>query len=184
MNAKPRRPDPKTGAHVCKSGFIMKALVAAFGCIMAAAPLSATELLASNLSGRWTQMVADSKHPCANAGCRLAYDFVRCGDAWCGIEVKDGKDCGRTALHLDPSSVNPFAVEFFGRYEKAEGMQPYAVAAYLHLNSQQNLPKDQLLLSVRGNTGGTFEAFRRTFPLNMVLLREGEPQCQLGPKLS
>jgi hypothetical protein len=48
---------------------------------MAAAPLSASELLASNLSGRWTQMVADSRHPCANAGCRLTYDFVRYGAA-------------------------------------------------------------------------------------------------------
>ena len=30
--------------------------------------------------------------------CRLAYDLVRCGDGWCGIEVKDGKECGRTAM--------------------------------------------------------------------------------------
>ena len=184
MSAKPRRPDARTGAHICNFGFMKTTLVAAFGCIMTAAPGSATELQASNLAGRWTQMVADSKHPCSNSSCRLTYDFVHCGDAWCGIEVKDDKACGRTALHLDSGSVKPFAVEFFGRYEKAQGTQPYAIAAYLQVSSQPNLAKDQLLLSVHGNTGGTFEAYRRTFPVNMVLLREGEPQCQVVPKLS
>jgi hypothetical protein len=165
-------------------GLMMATLAAAFGCIVAAAPLAAAELQASNLSGRWTQVLADTKHPCVGTGCRLTYDLVRCGDGWCGIEVRDGKDCGRIALRLVSGPAHPFGVDFFGRYEKAEGTEPYVVHANLHVTSQQNMPKGQLLLSMRGNTGGTFEAFRRTFPLNMVLLREGEPACRADPKLS
>jgi hypothetical protein len=159
-------------------------LVAGLGWIMTAAPLAAAELQASSLSGRWTQMVADATRPCSGAGCGLTYDLVRCGDGWCGIEVKDGKDCGRTAMRLDAGAAHPHGVEFFGSYAKAERTAPYTVNATLHLASQADLPKDQLRLSVRGNTGGAFEAFRRTFPLHMVLLREGEPSCRADPKLS
>ena len=184
MSAEPRRPRPEIAARSCKAGVILAILIAALGCIMAVAGPAAAELQASNLSGRWTQVVAGSKRPCTGAGCRLTYDLVRCGDGWCGIEVKDGKECGRTALRLTAGPANPSGIEFFGRYERSEGAEPYVVHANLHLTSQQHLPKEQLSLSIRGNTGGTFEAFRRTFPLYMVLMREGEPACRADPKLS
>jgi len=151
---------------------------------MAVAGPAAAEPRASDLSGRWTQAVADARQPCTGVGCRLTYDLVRCGDGWCGIEVKDGKDCGRTALRLDAGAAHASSVEFFGRYERAEGTAPYAVSANLHWGPRQDLPKVQLRLSVRGNTGGTLEPFRRTYPLQMVLMREGEPTCRADPKLS
>ena len=184
MNAELRRPRPETGVCAGEVGFMIATLVAALGCIMAATLPAAAEIQASNLSGRWTQMADDAKRPCSGAGCGLAYDFVRCGDGWCGIEVKNGSQCGHTALRLDAGAAQAYGVEFLGRYEKVQGTQPYMVSATLHMTSQQDTPNAPLRLSVRGNTGGTFEAFRRTFPLHMVLKREGEPTCRADPKLS
>ena len=151
---------------------------------MAVAGSANAEIQASNLSGRWTQRVSDAGRPCPGAGCRLTYDLVPCGDGWCGIEVKGGKECGRVALRLTAGPAHPSGVEFSGRYERSEGAEPYVVKANLYSTSRQQPPKDQLTLSIHGNTGGTFEAYRRTFPLNMVLVREGEPACRADPKLS
>jgi hypothetical protein len=177
MSAETRRPRPETRVWVCKTGFMAATLAAALGCIMAAVPPAAAELQAANLWGRWTQVVAGTKQP-------LTYDLVRCGEVWCGIEVRNGKDCGHTAIRLDAGAAHEHDVEFFGRYEKAQGTAPYMVSAVLHLASQKDQPNAQLQLSVRGNTGGTFEAFRRTFPFYMVLKRDGEPACRADPKLS
>jgi hypothetical protein len=154
------------------------ALAAALGYIMAKAPPAAAEMQASGISGRWTQMVAESKQP------GLTYDVVRCGDGWCGIEVKDGKDCGRIALRLDAGAAHAYGVEFFGRYERAQGTAPYTVNATLHPASPKDPPNTQPRLSVRGNPGSTLDAFRRTFPLHMAFRREGEPTCRADPKLS
>ena len=61
---------------------------------MAGTNPAAAELAASQLSGRWS---VDPRHRCHDASCQLAYDLVPCGDGWCGIEVRDGKACGRIA---------------------------------------------------------------------------------------
>src|SRR5438105_4033838 len=111
MSAEPRRPRPDIAARSCKTGVILAIVIAALGGMMAVAGPTAAELQASNLSGRWTQVVADSKRPCTGASCRLTYDLVRCGEGWCGIEVKDGKECGRTALRLTAGPVYPSGVE-------------------------------------------------------------------------
>lgn len=184
MSAEPRRLRQDVAASVCKSAFMTATLAAALGCIMAMARPAAADPQASNLSGRWSQAVAGSKPSCTGAGCRLTYDLVRCGDGWCGIEVKDGKDCGRTAMRLDAGAAHAQGVEFSGRYEKVQGTEPYTVSATLSLSSQPNLPEPQLRLSVRGSTGGALEPFRRVFPLHMVLMREGEPACRADPRLS
>jgi hypothetical protein len=109
---------------------------------------------------------------------------MRCGEAWCGVEVKDGKQCGRTVLRLVAGSPSPVGAEFSGRYEKSDGSEPYVVNARLSLHSRTDQPKEQPLLSVWGNTGDTFQAFRRIFPLRLVLKREGEPACRGEPKVS
>lgn len=181
MNAERRNARPVEAARIGNAGSILATLVAAVGCMMAVVPAGAAEPKAADLSGRWVYASAHAEQPCAGADCGLTYDIVRCGDGWCGIEVKDGKDCGRTALRLDAGAAHSFGVEFFGRYEKAQGTEPYAVNATLQLDAEQKRP---LRLSVRGNTGGTFQGFRRIFPLQMVFKREGEPACRADPKLS
>jgi hypothetical protein len=149
-----------------------------------AAPPATAELQASSLSGRWTQVVDESKRACAGGSCRLTYDLVPCGDGWCGIEVKNGKDCGRTAWRLDAGAPHADGVEFFGRFERAEGAMPYAVNATLRSVPQPDRPDPTLRLSARGNTGGSLEPFRRVFPFYMLLVREGEAVCRADPKLS
>ena len=181
MNAEPRKPRAVKAAGIGGIGSMLATLVAAVGCIMAVVPAGVAEPKAADLSGRWVYAAARAEQPCVGADCGLTYDLVRCGDGWCGIEVKDGKDCGRTALRLDAGATLSFGVEFFGRYEKAQGTEPYAVNATLQLDAEQKRP---LRLSVRGNTGGTFQGFRRIFPLQMVFKREGEPGCRADPKLS
>jgi hypothetical protein len=82
-------------------------------------------------------------------------------------------------MHLGAGTPTQFGVEFSGRYEKAEGTQPYAVKANLR---QQ--PNERFLLSVLGNTDGDFQPLRRTYPLHMVLVRDGDAVCRAQPKVS
>lgn len=163
---------------------MLASLVAALGCIMAAGSLAAADIQASDLSGRWSRYVADPRHACRDASCRVSYDLVRCGDGWCGIEVKDGKECGRIALRLDAGTQKQGGVEFSGRYERAEEMQPYTVRANLFVSTQRQPPNEQVLLSVLGNTDGNMQPWRRTFPLHVVLARSGEAVCRGQPKVS
>jgi len=129
-------------------------------------------------------LIADPKRSCVGEGCRLTLDIMPCGEAWCGVEVKDGKQCGRTALRLVAGLPSRAGAEFSGRYEKSDGSEPYVVNARLSLHSQKDLPNGELLLSVWGHTGGTFQAFRRIYPLRLVLRREGEPACRGEPNVS
>lgn len=149
---------------------------------MAGTNPAAAELAASQLSGRWS---VDPRHRCHDASCQLGYDLVPCGDGWCGIEVTDGKVCGRVAFRLDAGAPKQFGVEFSGRYEKAQGTQPYVVSANLYADPQQQSPNEQLLLSVSGSPDDNFRPFRRGFPpLYMVLARDGDAKCQAQPKVS
>lgn len=144
------------------------------------------EITASNLAGRWVVASGFGVKECAEPGCRPTYDLVPCGDGWCGIDVTDGKTCGRTAFRLDagtPGSSARYGIEFAGSYERAEGTQPYVVRANLYANPAPQLPAPPLRLAVRGNTGGDFQAFRRTYPLHMVLSRDGDALCA-QPKVS
>jgi hypothetical protein len=156
-------------------------LVAALGCIMAGTNPAAAELAASQLSGRWS---VDPRHRCHDASCQLAYDLVPCGDGWCGIEVRDGKACGRIAFRLDAGAPKPYGVEFLGHYERAQETQPYVVSANLYVDQQRRSPNEQLLLSVFGSTDGNFQPFRRSYPLHMVLARDGDAKCRAQPKIS
>jgi hypothetical protein len=144
------------------------------------------EITASNLAGRWVVAAGFGGKDCTEPGCRPTYDLVPCGDGWCGIEVKDGKTCGRTAFRLDagtPGNSALYGIEFAGSYERAAGAQPYVVRANLYANPAPQQPAQPLRLSVRGNTGGDFQPFRRTYPLHMVLSRDGDAACA-QPKVS
>jgi hypothetical protein len=165
--------------RACASAVMLAILAAALGCMMAAVGPASADPQALQLSGRWIRYVSDPKHVCRDASCRLTYDLVRCGDGWCGVEVKDDKQCGRVALRLDAGASTQFGVEFAGRYEKAEGTQPYAVKASL-----RQPPNERALLTLLGNTDGDFQPLRRTYPLHMVLVREGDAVCAAPPKVS
>jgi hypothetical protein len=144
------------------------------------------EITAANLAGRWVIATGFGSKQCTEPSCRPMYDLVPCSGGWCGIEVKDGTTCGRTAFRLDggtPDNSARYGIEFAGSYERAEGTQPYVVRANLYPTPAAQLPAPPLRLSVRGNTGGDFQPFRRTFPLHMVLSREGDALCA-QPKTS
>ena len=155
--------------------------------ISAARPaLAEMEITASGLAGRWVAAAGFGGRECTEPGCRSTYDLVPCGDGWCGIEVKDGKACGRTAFRLDAGTPGlhwRYGIEFAGSFERAEGTQPYVVRANLIANPALPQPTPPLRLSVRGNTGGDFQPFRRTYPLHMLLSRDGDALCA-QPKVS
>jgi hypothetical protein len=150
--------------------------------MMAAAIAAPPDLKPSDVSGRWSRAISSAKQPCNDVSCRVAYDIVRCGEGWCGVEVEDAKECGRVAIRLDAGAVRPPGVEFVGRYEKAEGSEPYTIKANLHSSDPQRV--GQIILTMMGNTGGEFQPWRRTFPLHMVLVRNGEAICRAEPKMS
>lgn len=132
------------------------------------------------MPGRW---VYESPR-CAGPACRQTYDFSPCGNAWCGIEVKDGNVCGGLAFRLTPNENHDFGVEFTGRFERTPGAETYAVRVSLRAPSARDPRPDNATLVVVGNTGETVQLYRRTFPLHMVLRRDGEPTCKADPSLS
>ena len=157
-------------------------LASALGCMMAAGRPAAAQVQASDLSGRWSRLLvaAGSKIPCRGADCHRTYDLMRCGDGWCGVEVKNGKDCGHVALRLDAGAATSSGVAFSGRFEIAQGSDPYTVTATLSAH-----PEGPLLLSLHGNTENGLQPLRRTFsPLSMVLKRDGEPACRADPAVT
>lgn len=154
------------------------ALVA--GCFVASSVSAPAQPRVENLPGRW---VHDAPR-CTGTTCRQTYDFGPCGNAWCGIEVKEGNVCGRLAFRLTQDQNHNFGVEFTGRFERTPGAETYAVQASLRVPSALDSRPENATLVVVGNTGETVQLYRRTFPLHMVLRRDGEPTCKADPKLS
>lgn len=115
---------------------------------------------------------------------KLTLDISRCGEGWCGVEVRSDASCGRTQLHvaIEKKDVErrPIGDEvlFGGRLDLAANTLPYVVQAAL---SQDEAG---LRLFVRGHTGGIFSAMRRTYDFNGLFVRTGEPTCRHDPKLS
>jgi hypothetical protein len=157
---------------------VMRAsLAGALVCVMAATLPAAAEPQASDLAGRWVSSLADAKEACGDAGCKVAYDLVPCGTGWCGIEVKDGKTCGRTALRLDAGVSAKVGLDFSGSFERAATAQPYIVKARLYAQPRGAAPV-RLMLLVQGATDGTFQPLRRTYPMQMLLTRAGDAVCR------
>ena len=154
--------------------------LAAGGFVAASSGAASAQSPASGFEGRW---VPESRH-CAGPDCGRVYDLAPCGKGWCGVEVKDGKDCGRVAFRLQPSEDNAFGQELTGRFERTPGAESYTVRASLRPPSPYDAPPASLKLIVVGNTGNKLELFRRTFPLHMVLLREGEATCKADNSVS
>lgn len=130
--------------------------------------------------GRWVQ---ESRH-CEGAQCRRVYDFTACGGGWCGVEVKEGGECGPLAFRLGAAAGDGPGTELSGRYERAPGAEAYTVRARLRPAFPQESQLGSLRLVVVGNSGTSFEPFRRTFPLHMVLQREGDAVCRATSGIS
>jgi hypothetical protein len=158
-------------------------LAAAFGCVMAAAYPALAQPQASDLAGRWVSSPADAKEACGDAGCQFSYDLVPCSNGWCGVEVKEGKTCGRTALRLDAGASTQFGITFFGSFERAAATQPYAVKVQLYVQPQPGAP-GRLMLFMQGSTDGDFQPFRRTYPMQMLMTRAGDAVCQAEQRTS
>jgi hypothetical protein len=189
MNAASRSTCPSDLDRRSASIRMRMMLAAVAGCIMTAAvgPAAAeTEIVASQLAGRWVNAAGFVGQECTGPRCRISYDLMPCGEGWCGIEVTDGKTCGRVAFRLNAGEGGnspTYGVEFAGSYERAEGTQPYVVRANLFASPAPGLALPPLRLSVRGSTDGDFQLFRRTYPLHMVLTRDGDAACA-PPKVS
>jgi len=160
----------------CRGAIMLTSLAAAFGCVMAAAYPALAQPQASDLAGRWMSSAADAKG-------QLRYDLVPCGNGWCGVEVKEDKTCGRTALRLDAGASTQFGVTFFGSFERAAATQPYAVKAQLYVQPQPAAPSG-LMLFVQGSTDGNFQPFRRTYPMQMLMTRAGDAVCHAEQRTS
>lgn len=116
-----------------------------------------------DLSGRWS-----ATNPA------VTIDVVRCGSGWCGIEVVDSATCGRTALRLDAIAGRQ---AWTGKLELKPGAQPYVVrAALIDSNGRASL-------DLQGHTGDGFEIWRRTYPFEALLARQGDAVC-VAPKVS
>ncbi len=179
MSAKPRKPIP--GPRRCASVLMRAMLPLAAGSFVAIAswPASA-QSPPSGFEGRWAQ---EGRH-CTGPECRRVYDFAPCGTGWCGVEVKEGGACGSVAFRLQTSEGLAPGSELTGRYERAPGAEAYTVRVNVRPPSPRDPQPASSRLVIVGNTGTTLELFRRTFPLHMVLQREGDAVCKANNSVS
>lgn len=180
MSAQPRRPNQAPSRRLFPIMGAMLTLSA--GCFVAGLPSPASaQSPAPGFEGRWVQ----ESRGCTGPDCRRSYDFAPCGKEWCGVEVKDGKECGRVAFRLKPNEENiPGTPELTGRFERTPGAETYTVRVSLRLPSAHDAQPASTRLFIVGNTGDKLELFRRTFPLYMVLQREGDPTCKAENSVS
>jgi hypothetical protein len=145
---------------------IAAAMITAFCVAGVAASAGAAE--PAGFAGRWVAQQDD-----------LTLDISRCATGWCGVQVAADKSCGRIALRLalvpQPNSEDRLR----GRLELATGSQLYAVEASFFTPDGGGL---RLLVS--GNSGDTFEPWRRTFLFREVFARSGDAVCTGVPKVS
>jgi hypothetical protein len=120
----------------------------------------AEPLAATQVEGRWD-----------NARHNLTLDISRCGEGWCGVEVRDGV-CAKTALRITARGASHEDARFDGRLALADRGQPYVVSATLY--AHEGVIRLQLL----GNPGDKLEPLRRWYPLNEQMARSGPPQCK------
>jgi hypothetical protein len=147
---------------------IAGAIVAAF-CVAGVANAKDDPSGPPELAGRW---VAQSR--------KLVIDIARCGNGWCGVEVTDGKSCGKTVLRVELSGSDTEEPALRGRLELASETRPYAVQVS-YFEPPGGGPVD---LFVNGHTGSKFEPWRRNYPFREMLVSTGPAQCPTDPKVS
>lgn len=128
--------------------------------------------------GRWQ---ARDGYCGGRTACKPLFDIMACGEGWCGVEVEDGGKCGRTSLRLSVEKApEKTGLGLSGQYDAAEGAEPYVIGA--HVEKSENGGGTTLVII--GHTGGKFQAFRRSYPVHLVLDRVGEPACRGEAKTS
>jgi hypothetical protein len=142
-------------------------MIAAFCVAGVAASVRAAE--PAEFAGRWVTEKKD-----------LTLDLSRCATGWCGVEVTSDKSCGKIALRLELAPQPNNRDRLRGRLVLAAGTQPYAVEAGVVTPTDGGPTR----LFIAGNSGDTFEAWRRTFLFNEVLVRSGDAVCTNVPKVS
>jgi hypothetical protein len=123
---------------------------------------SGEPLAATQIEGRWV-----------NVRQNLTLDISRCGEGWCGVEVRDGQ-CAKTALRLAAKKAQEevTAALFDGRLALADRTVPYVVSGSLFVR------EGAVRLQLLGNPGDKLELWRRWYPLNELMARSGPPQCK------
>jgi len=152
-------------------GSFSATMVAAF-CVAGMA-MAETPIKPADIAGRWV-----SDKVWISASERMTFDISRCGDGWCGVEVKTGSTCGKTMLRLDQGELRERFVKFTGRVETAPGTQPYVIRAHLSRHD------GAFQINMFGNTGDELQLWRRSFPFNQLMVRSGDAVCQPDPKVS
>ena len=106
--------------------------------------------------------------------CRALYDISPCGGGWCGVEVEEGGRCGQTSIHLaaQEKQTDPGQAVFSGQFRPVKGADPYVIEA-----SIGTAKSGARLIWIYGHTGGQFQPFRRTYPLEMSLERVAGAEC-------
>lgn len=114
----------------------------------------------------------------ASTRSNLTFDISRCGEGWCGVEVRN-KECAQTALRIAAKEAHEgTAVFFLGRLAFADKATPYTVSATLHVKD------GAVQLRLMGQPGDKLDPWRRTFPFNELMARSGPSQCKPAAKLS
>jgi hypothetical protein len=114
------------------------------------------------LAGRWAAKERE-----------LVLDISRCANGWCGVEV-DHKSCGKTVLRMQLTRSGTGNASLRGRLELASDARPYAV----EVSYFERAGGGPIQLLINGNTGRTFEPWRRTFPFHEILMSTGPAQCR------
>lgn len=147
--------------------------------LLIGAPLAVAEVKPERIAGRWAGETLGMKR-----GIPITLDIVACGNAWCGIKVEAGDKCGGTALKVefveplgDPQSDD---LLFDGKLELAPGNAPYMVHAWL-LSATDKAP---LMIQIRGDTGGVYREYRRSFPFEARLERLKDAVCHAPQSVS
>lgn len=136
-------------------------------CVGGAAAAQTLSATGTEIEGRWV-----------NEKRSLTLDISRCGEGWCGVQVKNDA-CAQTALRIATKAVQEGAtVSFNGRLTLAEKAAPYAVSATLYAKD------GAVLMRLMGNPGNELELWRRIYPLNELMARSGPSQCKPDAKVS
>jgi hypothetical protein len=136
-------------------------------------------LAPQQIEGRWASVTPSHLEGSRVAGNHtVTLDISRCGAAWCGVAVAQDELCGGTSLRVEAGVAFADQAIFSGRFELAPNTQPYMIQAYLFHHD------GVLRLHMFGDSGDTFRFERRTYPLDVFLMRTGEPKCRPDPKVT
>lgn len=135
-----------------------------------------------DITGRWTGRFHARRASCSGDDCNMmTIDMARCGAAWCGVVVPKEGGCGDTALRLEgPRKDGNSEAVFTGSLRLAPGSEPYTV----RVSGVEGNGGETASLWLLGDTGGDLRMFRRSFPLEAHMTRQGEPACKGEPKTS